>query len=127
VLDAGLTSSCTECADVMLPMLVTLLEPPNYSGSMETISTSLAKIYKALSVLSVLWSMESYVNLLSEHVHSRILNKHIQDQLGNNPIASGLTASCNSWSETGVSVLMLILELCLKHRRHSQAIRVCTK
>ena len=51
-LDEGLTSSCMECADVMLPMLVSLLEPPNHSGSMEMINTSLTKIYKALSVLS---------------------------------------------------------------------------
>jgi len=56
--------------------------------------------------------MKSYVNLVSEHVHSRILNKLIQDQLGNNPIASGLTASCNSW-RLEHCVMPLLLEIVL--------------
>ena len=51
-MDAGLTSSCREYVDVMLPMLVSLLEPPTYSGNVDMINTSLKKVRKALSVLS---------------------------------------------------------------------------
>lgn len=59
VLDAGLhaTPQCMECVDVMLPSLASILEPPNYSISEDAADASLRKIYKALSILSGIFSV----------------------------------------------------------------------
>ena len=45
-------SSCNECVDVMLPLLVSVLEPPQYSVNEEVTCIVLKRIYKALCVLS---------------------------------------------------------------------------
>ena len=41
-----------ECVDVMLPLLVSALDPPDYNSSDEPINRSLKRSEKSLSILS---------------------------------------------------------------------------
>ncbi len=53
VVDAGLAPSCVECVDVMLPLLVSVLDPPNYSSpDDDLVARVLSRMHKALSILT---------------------------------------------------------------------------
>ena len=54
-------SSCNECVDVMLPLLVSVLEPPHYSTNEEATCVALKRIYKALCVLSDILAVPRYI------------------------------------------------------------------
>ncbi len=52
VVDAGLAPSCVDCVDVMLPLLVSVLDPPTYSSGDELVGRTLTRVLKALSILT---------------------------------------------------------------------------
>lgn len=45
----------------------------------------------------VLWPVEVFADQLSEHVGPDLLDRLVQDQLTNNPIAGGLAGKVKPW------------------------------
>ena len=72
IVEGGMVKSCKGGSDMILPVLVSILETPNYSDETSNITSCLTRTYKALSALSDIhiFQFHTYIVLSCHVVHA---------------------------------------------------------